>query len=115
MDFKLNTDHDIDITDYAMSVIDGDEAIKQRLLVHLLIFKGEWFLDTDLGIPYYQTIFQKGVSKDTVDAILKREIEGVEGISRITSFTSALNSATREYTCNFVCKTDTGGTIEVNL
>ena len=115
MDIKLTTDNDIEVVGYAMSLIDGDEAIKQRLIIALQIFKGEWFLDTDLGVPYYQTIFQKGVTKDVVDSILKRKIEDVEGISRIVSFTSTLNNATRDYTCTFVCKTTTNDTIEVTL
>lgn len=115
MDIKLTNDQDIDVTDYAMSLVEDDEAIKQRLLIRLMIFKGEWFLDTDLGLPYYQTIFQKGVTKEVVDTVIKREIESVEGVSRIVSFSSTLNNATRAYSCDFVCKTTTGDTIEVNL
>ena len=115
MDIKLTTDNDIEVVNYAMSLIEEDEAIKQRLLVALQIFKGEWFLDTDLGVPYFQTIFQKGVTKGVVDSILKRKIEAVEGVSRIVSFTSTLNNATRDYSCTFVCKTTTNETITVTL
>jgi hypothetical protein len=56
-----------DVGDLALSDL-GDAFIRttladefaQRLRVRLSFFKGEWFLNLDEGMPYYQLILVKG-------------------------------------------------------
>ena len=114
-DFQLTTDHDIDITNNDFSVIESSDAIRQRLLIRLMTFQGEWVLDTQIGVPYYQTIFTKGVTKDVVDAILKREIAACPGIQSLEKFSSTHDLRTREYSCTFTARDNTGSLIEVTL
>lgn len=114
-DFKLDDNHDIEVTSNDFTLIDSSESIRQRLLIRLMTFQGEWFLDTDLGVPYYQTIFTKGITKDVVDSVIKRQIENCPGIESILKFSSSFSLSTREYTCSFTAKDTTGSSIEVTL
>lgn len=115
MDIALTTDHDLQVSNFDLSLLTGVEAIRQRILIHLLTFKGEWFLDTDRGVPYYQTIFQKGITKEVVDSVIRQEITKVPGVKSISSFTSTHNNSTRAYTCTFVVISTMNETIEVIL
>lgn len=115
MDLKLTTDHDLEITNLDLVLNSGIEATRQRIMIALLTFKGEWLLDTDKGVPYFQTIFRKGVTKDIVDSTIRREVRKVQGVKSVQSLTSTLDNRTREYTCNFVAIDDGGTPIEINL
>ena len=55
-DFGLNEDGDeyADATGLAMT---GDlDGIRQQVMLRLRIFRGEWFLDEEAGLPWYEEI-----------------------------------------------------------
>ena len=117
MDIKLTTDHDLDLTSRDLQLTDDDngESVRQRLLIRLLSFKGELFSNTDYGVPYFQTIFQKNVSKGVVDGIIQQQIRSVQGVAKIISYTSTMNNASRDYTASFKVSTTSGAIVEVTL
>jgi hypothetical protein len=82
-DFGLdNLNHDLQIKGGKLvSVISADE-VAQRCKIHLQRYLGEWFLNTTLGLPYYETLLG---SKDTnlIELYLRREVSKVEGVQRI--------------------------------
>jgi hypothetical protein len=90
-------------------------GVAQRLKVTLQTFLGEWFLDTDLGVPYFESIFGKVSSKSSVDLILQEKILADEGVIEITSFTSSLSAATRVYTMSFAVLTNEGPTDVIDI
>lgn len=116
-DILLTDDtHDLLIIGKDLEVTqDTTEAIKQRLKVSLLFFKGEWFLNTEFGIPYYQSIVIKDVNKSQVDTIFRDEILEVEGVLSIITFTSTFSAASREYSLRFSCKASTGDIITLEI
>tara|TARA_R110000823_G_scaffold261418_10_gene382197 strand:- start:4591 stop:4956 length:366 start_codon:yes stop_codon:yes gene_type:complete len=116
-DLLLTEDsHDLIVTDKDLVVIQNStEAVKQRLKISLLFFKGEWFLNTEYGIPYYQRIMIKDVSKLQVDALFREKILEVEGVLSLITFTSTFNRVNREYSLSFSCKAFTGETIDLEI
>jgi len=78
---------------------------EQKIMIELRFFRGEWFLDTTKGIPYFQEIFIKGVNQADVDSIFKAAILSVSGISSLLSYESEKIIGTREYQISFVVKT----------
>lgn len=76
------------------------DIVSQRLKITLYTFLGEWFLDTDIGVPYFQQIFGKVRSKSTVDLIFQRIIANDPDVIEILSFESDL-ATTRDYSMTF--------------
>lgn len=87
----------------------GDD-VAQRLFIKLRTFKGEWFLNTETGVPYFQSIFGKNRSKSSVDMIFQEQIMSERGVLEITEFNSLLDNARRTYSLSFRVRTEQGET-----
>lgn len=77
------------------------DVVVQRLKITLYTFLGEWFLDTTIGVPYFQQIFGKIRSKATVDLIFQRIIADDPDVIEILTFDSSLSSGDRGYSMTF--------------
>lgn len=77
------------------------DVVTQRLKITLYTFLGEWFLDTTIGVPYFQQIFGKIRTKATVDLIFQRIISDDPDVIEILSFESSLSSGDRGYSMTF--------------
>jgi hypothetical protein len=65
---------------------DSDQEIRQRLLQRLRFFLGEWFLDRNEGVPWFQAIFVKETPPAIIDAILKERIIATNGVVSLERF-----------------------------
>jgi hypothetical protein len=65
---------------------EGTEEIRQLTTQYLRTFLGEWFLDTSIGLPYFQEIFEKQLNVNDIDPIFINEILSVPGIIRLLDF-----------------------------
>lgn len=86
----------------------AQDVVAQRLRIRLRTFLGEWFINTDYGLPYFERILKKGVSKTTVDNIFREHILSEPGVIQIESFTSNFDAGSRMYSCNFTVLTKEG-------
>lgn len=102
MDIKLTSDHDLDITsgDFTLTETES-ESLRQRLVIKLLTFQGEWFLNQNEGIPYYQSILGKNRAKETIDTIFKTAILNTPDVISLDSFQSSIDNRTRAYSLSF--------------
>lgn len=66
-----------------------------------MFFKGEWFLNTNFGIPYFQEIFVSANAKDDADTVFKLAIVQMQGVERLLKFSSTYNNTTREFLIDF--------------
>lgn len=82
------------------------EVVAQRLLIRLRSFQGDWFLDTDYGLPYLQRILGHKIKKSAVDLIFQREILLENGVKELTFFESTFEN--RKYSLSFRVKVTTG-------
>jgi hypothetical protein len=110
MPFDLRlTDGDIVISPFDLQLNEvGKEAVAQRIAIQLNTFRGEYFLDTQFGTPYYQTILRKGVSLTLIDSELKKVIRGVTGVLQLISYSSSLDRASRTLSVRFKARVDDG-------
>lgn len=83
-----------------------DLDLSQRLRIRLGTFNGEWFLDTDFGVPWFQQILGKQRSKATVDSIIQEEIYKEHDVRSIKSFTSEWDRVGRSYRMTAVIEAD---------
>ena len=100
-DFKLDTDawdlalvdDDGNGRDIVMAV--GVDLLVQRLKYRLQSIKGEWFLTTSYGLPYYEYILKKPFDKLVATHQFKKMILNTPGVDQLLQFDLRLNRATR--------------------
>ena len=82
MDLKLNANNDLDFTDSAWTLIDGQEAIAQSIKMRLKTWFGEagTVYDTSQGVPYLEVIFARGTASATIVFILKGVVADTPGV-----------------------------------
>lgn len=114
----LNDDGDLDFKNgnFVRSLNNSDKEIEQRLKTRLRLFLGEWFLDTNLGIPYLQMVFIKGTDPELIESYFKDEILNTEGVSTLINFSPiGFNPRTRIMTISFAVMTINDTELEVTL
>jgi len=94
-DLLLDSNHDLVIEDFDLKLTNSKEVLQQKLKQELLMFRGDWFLDIDAGIPYYQDILGQRNSIDAVRAIFIHAIRKVEEVKEIVSIDLNLNGENR--------------------
>lgn len=101
-DIKLDPDGDIFIEDDDLVLVEGVDAIAQDVEIRLTFFLGEWFLDTRLGVPYFEKILgQKPVRVEVVKSILRKAIMTTPGMKGIADFTVDFDGLTRKLSVSF--------------
>ena len=87
------------------TVADGEEVV-QHVRSRLLFYLGEWFLDIDAGVPYFQEIFTKPANLANIESIFKSKILRTPGVQRLTEFSMTYEGgSTRELTVAFSAET----------
>lgn len=94
-DLLLGSDHDLVITDFDLNLTDDTQTLNQSILQHLKAFKGDWFLDVDKGMPYYEEILGQRNSIDSVRAVFIEQIKSIDGVKEIVDLELNLNGADR--------------------
>lgn len=87
-DLIINTAGDLELINTEQGVA------RQTLEINLLTYKGEWFLDLNVGVPYFQTILKRGTAKSLVDAIFRQNILASYNISSIEEYVSEVSDGT---------------------
>lgn len=88
--------------------VTGVDAVAQRIYCKLKTYLGEFWLNRELGVPYYQVIFKKGVDLSIVNTLIKSYILSDDAIIEITEYTFSLDRVKREFTIAFSAKTTIG-------
>ena len=105
---KLNSDNDIAVTGNTLQLVSGQEELTQIAKQRLQTFRGEWFLDTSIGIPYFQTVLEKLTDPALIDAIFIDEISNIPGFISLLEYNSDLDLPTRQLTLTFKARTVNG-------
>jgi hypothetical protein len=113
MNIGLSSDNDIQIVDGNLPLVTGIEEIRQLTLQTLTAFEGDWFLDLDSGMPYFQTILQKATSISQIEGIYLDVISTIPGILDIESFNLSFTASTRQASISFRART-TDGVLDFN-
>jgi hypothetical protein len=87
------------------------EYISQKIRHTISIFKGEWFMDKTIGIPYIPgEEVDRYMHRRMIETALQVRIGEVGGVEKFLSFSSSLNKATRILMIEFTVQIDTGET-----
>ena len=84
------------------------EGIQQRIGQTLRTIAGEWFLDLDYGLPYFEQILVKNPNLPSVQDIFRRALLSVKGVSSVERLTLSLDTPNRILRVDWVVSTDLG-------
>lgn len=93
---KLDTAGDLALESNRLVLVSGVDEIRQRWLIAIRTILGEWFLDRNVGVPYFdvpdvdyngRAITDKLLNKRTLQQIFAdatRRVDGVIAVKRVT-------------------------------
>jgi len=88
-------------------LVDSRAAVAQEVQTTLLLFQGEWFLDTTVGVPWFTQVVGVGTIP-SYDQVIKQAIQNVQGVTGIANYSSTLNRASRALTVSATIDTEFG-------
>ena len=95
IDLALDTtSHDLLIDSFDLQLSKDLDAVDQSLRTRLQIFLGEWFLNIEDGIPFYNDIFIKNPNIPHIESILKSRILETEDVIELLSFDTEFSNRT---------------------
>ena len=108
MDIKINTDGTFNIINGNIELVTGQDAIAQDIRSAIQTIRGEYFLDSSVGIDYFNEILIKNYNPIIIENAFKNAILERPGVVQITSFVFDVNKTNRSATLNFSAQTIEG-------
>ncbi|WP_339053833.1 hypothetical protein [Arsenophonus endosymbiont of Crataerina pallida] len=85
------------------------DAVTLAIKTRLSLWQGQWFLDSEGGTPWLQSILGKPYL-DAYGMTVKQRILDTQGVTTLTDFNVNQNSTTRKLTITATVKTQYGET-----
>lgn len=85
-------------------LVNSPETVRQAILTRLELWQGEWFLNTQEGTPYQQSVVGKQQA-DVASLAIRDRISRTPGVRSILSSGSTFDGNTRRFT--FTATVDT--------
>jgi len=101
---------DLRVVDGQLVLVEADDAIAQDLRVRLRWFRGEWFLDSRTGFPWFERVLGQKVTERVVEALLRKAITSTPGVVRVATLRVSIDRASRALTATFAAVTTSGQT-----
>ena len=96
MNILLDANGDWAVTDGAVQFATGKEEIAQIIQTRLKTIAGEWFLNAELGLPWFSRILVKNPNAAEVEGLFVREIANSPGVTSIEEFQMSYIKETRK-------------------
>lgn len=96
---KIDSNDDYVFGQNSNGFYSGTDAVGQAIYTALKLLQGEWWEDTSIGFPLFQSVIGQPGSQEhqhAVDMFVQETVMNVQGVQEITSFTSSY--ANRTYT-----------------
>lgn len=103
MQYRKLKDGDYSFGHNSQDFLTGAQAVSQAIQTNLLLLLGEWWEDTDKGLPLFQNILRrKGTDDDkrAIDLLVKEKITNTPGVLGIKNFSSAYSNKTYTISCS---------------
>lgn len=99
--FDLST-YDLYVENGATEIeTDISEETRQRLIAKFKMFKGEYFLNANYGVPYYEDFLIKNPSVPKMRTILARVLRTDEQVSQVQDLRLDFDRSLRKLTASF--------------
>jgi len=90
------------------AVVDGLEAVRQRVLQRLRLYRGESFIDAEAGVPYLTDLLGERLPSALAGSIIADQIRGVRGVVAVANVDAQLDPATRRLSVSADVSADDG-------
>jgi hypothetical protein len=84
------------------------ESIRQDVRARLRFFAGEWFLNTDEGVPYFENVLVKNPDQSLLRTVFRDIILGARGVTGVPEMKLDYEGPRRRLTVSFRASTDLG-------
>jgi len=82
----LDSNNDLVIRSGRLKTVETSAEVVQHVRSRLQFYLGEWFLNLDAGVPYFQEVFTKPANLANIESIFKSKILRTPGVQRLTDF-----------------------------
>lgn len=86
------TTGDLALASGRLSLVTGAAAVRQKLLIRLRLWLGEWVLDRRVGVPYLRDVLVKAPDRAVVEGLLRSVILTCPGVAALLTFELVLRS-----------------------
>lgn len=73
----------------------GPAAVVQRVRIRFRLWRGEWFLDQRIGVPYRENVLVKNPDKPLVSALFRRVMADTPGVANVESLDATYDRRAR--------------------
>jgi hypothetical protein len=87
------------------SDVSGIDQVAQHIEIRLRLIYGEWFLNTQLGVPWFEKVFVKNPDLSAIDIIIKSTITETPEVTGIVQYSSSIDRPTRKLVVSFQAST----------
>ena len=108
MDLKLDGYHDLLIRDGRLVLVEGANQTAQQIKIALLTFFGEWFMDTTIGVPYFEQVLIKSPEKAKIENVFRRKILEVTNVKRVLALKTEFDRQARALMVSFEVQINNG-------
>jgi hypothetical protein len=112
IDLLLDDNNDLVFRDGDLVFSTGIEAVVQACRIVMQMFRGEWFLNLDAGLPYWESILgqKPAVAIQAATMYIRRELELVDGVVDVTKLEVTYVRETRMLKVEWQVDTEFGET-----
>jgi hypothetical protein len=125
IDLQVDSSGDLVFTNGDITFTSGLEGVVDQIHLALQSIRGEWFLDLDEGVPYYEgngvdpseALLGQPFAEDRTRSEIRAAILGVTNVRELLHLATKLDGATRALSVEFRAATSWGdtGLVEVVL
>lgn len=87
--------------------------VQQKLFIRLSIIKGEYYLNKELGIPYFEEVFIKNANRGYIADLFKLTILQTPGVEELLFFSIVYQGQERTMNLTFSVKITTGEILNI--
>ena len=104
IDALLDADGDL-VIDSDLRLASGLDAVSQGIRVRILTFHGEWFLNLEIGVRWFEDILGKAFDQSTAMSAIREQILNTPNVRAIKSLSARFLSTTRTLTVEWSVST----------
>lgn len=103
---------DFDISSGNLVIVDDVATVTaQKLTCLFTLFKGEWFRDIRVGIPYFQYVFIQNPNLTLISSLFQQVCEAAPGVAAVLDMELNYLPRTRELDSQILVQANDGSTI----